>query len=34
VLYTISILIYIGSKAYRKKQGINLDEIHKSIPVE
>jgi basic amino acid/polyamine antiporter, APA family len=34
VLYTISILIYVGSKAYRKKQGINLDEIHKSIPVE
>jgi basic amino acid/polyamine antiporter, APA family len=34
VLYAISILIYVGSKAYRKKQGINLDEIHKSIPVE
>jgi hypothetical protein len=25
VLYTISILIYVGSKAYRKKQGINFN---------
>ena len=34
VLYGISIAIYYGSKMYRRKQGINLDEIHKSIPVE
>jgi len=34
ILYLISIAIYFGSRWYRRKQGINLDEIHKSIPVE
>ena len=34
ILYLISIAIYLGSRWYRRKQGINLDEIHKSIPVE
>ncbi|OPL09878.1 MAG: hypothetical protein AVO34_12845 [Firmicutes bacterium ML8_F2] len=34
VLYLISIIIYNASKIYRRKQGINLDEIHKNIPVE
>jgi basic amino acid/polyamine antiporter, APA family len=34
VLYLISIGIYVASKWYRKRQGIDLQEIHKSIPVE
>jgi amino acid transporter len=34
VLYLISIGIYVTSKAIRKRQGINLQEIHKSIPIE
>ncbi|MDY6827548.1 MAG: APC family permease [Bacillota bacterium] len=34
ILYLISIIIYNVSKIYRRKQGINLDEIHKNIPVE
>lgn len=33
-LYLISIIIYVASKWYRKRQGIDLQEIHKSIPVE
>lgn len=34
VLYLISIGIYVASKWYRKRQGIDLQEIHKSIPAE
>ena len=34
LLYVVSIAIYVGSKWYRKRQGIDLQEIHKSIPVE
>ena len=33
-LYLISIVIYVASKWFRKRQGIDLQEIHKSIPVE
>jgi len=34
ILYLISTAIYIISKWFRKRQGIDLQEIHKSIPVE
>jgi amino acid transporter len=34
VLYSISIGIYVVSKRYRKRQGIDLREIHRTIPVE
>ncbi|KJS21567.1 MAG: hypothetical protein VR72_10065 [Clostridiaceae bacterium BRH_c20a] len=33
-LYLISIAIYFGSKWYRRKQGIDFNTIHKSIPLE
>jgi len=34
VLYLISLVVYIGAKIYRKKQGIDLDKIYGEIPAE
>jgi hypothetical protein len=34
VLYVIAIVLYFGFKAYRKKQGFDMDKIYKTIPVE
>ncbi len=33
-MYLLAFLIYWGFKAYRKKQGIDIDQVHKEIPVE
>ena len=34
VLYFIAIVLYFGFKAYRKKQGFDMNKIYKTIPVE
>ncbi len=34
VLYSLAAVIYFSFKAYRKKSGIDLDKVHKEIPVE
>jgi hypothetical protein len=33
-LYVIAIVLYFGFKAYRKKQGFDMDKIYTTIPVE
>jgi amino acid transporter len=34
VLYALSVGIYIGSRLYRSRQGVNLSAVHAEIPVE
>jgi hypothetical protein len=34
ILYLVAIGLYVGSKWYRRKQGIDLDMVYKNIPVE
>jgi len=34
ILYIIAIVLYFGFKAYRKKQGFDMNKIYKQIPVE
>ncbi|RPI47185.1 MAG: hypothetical protein EHM56_14930 [Chloroflexi bacterium] len=33
-MYLLALFIYLGFKAYRKRQGINIDKIYEEIPVE
>lgn len=33
-MYLLALAIYLGFKAYRKRQGINIDKIYEEIPVE
>jgi APA family basic amino acid/polyamine antiporter len=33
-MYLLALIIYLGFKAYRKGQGINIDKIYEEIPVE
>lgn len=33
-MYALAIIIYVGARMYRKKQGIDLDNVYKEIPVE
>ncbi len=33
-MYLLAIVIYFGARMYRKKQGIDLDNVYKEIPVE
>lgn len=33
-LYLLAIVIYLGARAYRKQQGVDIDAIYKEIPVE
>lgn len=33
-MYLVAILLYVGFKNYRKKQGIDMDVVYESIPVE
>lgn len=33
-MYVLAIVIYLGARMYRKKQGIDLDNVYKEIPVE
>jgi amino acid transporter len=33
-MYLTAFLIYWGFRAYRKRQGIDIDKVHKEIPVE
>ncbi len=34
VMYLLALIIYVGFKMYRKRQGINIDKIYEEIPVE
>ena len=34
VLYLLALVIYLGFKTYRKRQGIDIDKIYQEIPVE
>jgi amino acid transporter len=34
ILYLVAVGLYVGSKWYRRKQGIDLDMVYKNIPVE
>jgi hypothetical protein len=34
VVYGAAALLYVGSRLYRKSQGIDLDAIHAEIPAE
>jgi amino acid transporter len=34
VMYVLALGIYIGAKAYRRQQGVDLDKVYKEIPVE
>lgn len=34
VMYVLAVILYIGSKWYRRRQGIDLDMVYKNIPVE
>jgi amino acid transporter len=33
-MYVLALVIYFGFKAYRKRQGIEIDKVYKEIPVE
>jgi len=33
-MYVLALIIYVGFKWYRKRQGINIDKIYEEIPVE
>ncbi len=33
-MYVLALVIYLGFKAYRKRQGIDIDKIYQEIPVE
>jgi APA family basic amino acid/polyamine antiporter len=33
-MYLLALVIYLGFKAYRRRQGINIDKIYQEIPVE
>lgn len=33
-MYLLALLIYVGFKAYRKRQGIDISKIYEEIPVE
>ena len=32
--YILALAIYLGFKYYRKRSGIDIDKVHKEIPVE
>jgi hypothetical protein len=34
VMYLLAAAIYLGARAYRKNQGVDLDNVYKEIPVE
>jgi basic amino acid/polyamine antiporter, APA family len=34
VMYLLALAIYLGFKAYRKKEGIDISKVHEEIPVE
>jgi amino acid transporter len=33
-MYGLAIVIYVGARIYRKRQGVDLDNVYKEIPVE
>jgi hypothetical protein len=33
-MYLLALLIYVGFKWYRKREGIDIDKIYEEIPVE
>ena len=33
-MYLLALVIYLGFKYYRKREGINIDKIYQEIPVE
>jgi hypothetical protein len=33
-MYLLALVIYLGFKAYRRRQGININKIYEEIPVE
>jgi len=33
-MYVLALIIFLGFKYYRKRQGINIDKIYEEIPVE
>jgi len=34
VMYLTALVIYVGFRNYRKREGINIDKIYQEIPVE
>ena len=34
VMYSLALVIYLGFRAYRKKEGIDIAKVHEEIPVE
>jgi amino acid permease len=34
VMYLMALAIYLGFKAYRRKEGIDIEKVHQEIPVE
>jgi hypothetical protein len=33
-LYVVALAIYVGSRLFRKRQGIDMAMVHKEIPAE
>jgi APA family basic amino acid/polyamine antiporter len=34
VMYLLALVIYLGFRAYRKREGIDIDKVYREIPVE
>lgn len=34
ILYALSIVIYVGSRVYRSRQGVDLSAVHQEIPID
>ena len=34
ILYGLALGIYLGFRAYRKREGIDIGKVHREIPVE
>jgi hypothetical protein len=33
-MYLLALVIYLGFRAYRKREGIDIDKVYQEIPVE